>query len=200
MTRLTTRDGRPFDVDYEHDWSRGRTTYVTRWGTFVLSPPILGAEESDVDTGSVHVQYGAGPDRFGYTYEHRPDEPVFFGIPIHGGTVVRPDSMDAARGGLWVAAYRLTGRLTTEPVPDGTRRRVAQVVWALATHWLALPEHGRLCHAYAVHQAPAQLAGHRRVIENLTEQINELTARRAAEMRLADRQAELAAEMTTVEA
>jgi hypothetical protein len=136
VTRLTTKDGKQFDVRYEHDWQRGRTTYSTRWGGFVLSPPLLNDGE-DVETRAVHVQYGAGVDRFGYTYDPRPEEPVFFGIPIHGGTVVRPDSMEAARGGLWVNAHRLTGWGTTAPVPDGTRRRVAQVVWALATHWLA---------------------------------------------------------------
>lgn len=188
---LQTPAGAPLPVEYEHDWQRGRTTYRTRHGAFVLMAPEVYHQGNDPN--AVEVQYGIGT-RFGHHYAHREEEPIFYGIPIHGATVARPDSMESARGTLWVNARRLTADFRTESVPDKTRQRVAEVVYALVHHWLSLPEYPVLLHATEVDRAPTRLAELTDMIRKLTEQINEMTAKRAEQMHLADVQAELVAE------
>lgn len=191
MIQLETYAGAPLPVEYVHDWEQGRTTYRTKHGAFVLMAPET--RYRDDDPNAVEVQYGIGT-RFGHHYAHRAEEPVFYGIPIHGATVARLDGMESARGTLWVNARRLTADFRTESVPDKTRQRVAEVVYALVHHWLSLPEYPTLLHAAEVERAPTRLAELTGMIRKLTEQINELTAKRAEQMRLADIQAVLAAE------
>lgn len=191
MTRslLTTYEGRPLPVDYEHDWERGCTTYRTKHGGFLLKPPDVRDHGIEIE-----VQYGIGhPSRY-YGYEDRPEAPVFFGITLHGATVVRPDDMKDGWGEMWVSAHRLTGRLTTEPVPTATRRRVADVVYTLAHHWRDLPEHLTLRHAFEVWKAPGRLSELEHMIGIRVKQIQDDRDELNEWRRLAGIQASLAAE------
>lgn len=200
MTRvlLHTPDGRRLPVDYEHDWSGGRTLYRCHGGTLALSPPDSGKEDYE-RTDDIQVTFGSEGGRWDYVYSYnpRPDCPTFFGIQPLGAAIFTLSSMDPDHPYKWIGPRRRTSDYTSCSVPDGSRRRIAAVVATLVRHWIELPDYAAVRHAHAVLRAPVRLQGHQSTIEILNRRIAEIEAERAAVMLLADVQARLAAEVLT---
>ncbi|MEW2434371.1 hypothetical protein AB0952_09320 [Streptomyces caniferus] len=128
---------------------RGCVRYVVRTahvrGTFVLIPEHL--RGGSVLPSSLRVQFGDGMDICGY-YEHRPDEPVIFGMRLHGWTDgIDPDHVsDGWFLGRYAASLRagVHRQLTTT-----VRRRTEDVIRALVAHWRSLPRRQELLLAAA---------------------------------------------------
>ncbi|WP_431983941.1 hypothetical protein [Streptomyces qinglanensis] len=139
---------------------RGCVRYVVRGphirGTFVLSPEHL--RGGTVLPSTLRVQFGDGTDDCGY-WEHRDDEPVIFGMRLHGWTDgIDPDQVsDRWFLGRYARSLRPNG--VHRELTSTVRRRTEDVIRALAAHWRRLPYRHELVLAAARPQAE-ELAQH----------------------------------------
>lgn len=134
-------------LDWTDDPTTGATSYsVTAprvTGAFVVSACYLYADDLDVDSGGIRVEFGEplpGRSR-AYDYHDRHDYPIINGVTLTNATHVPVPTMRTRRltrhdVGIW----RPTGRFTSCPAPDRTADRAAAILEALATHWLTRPD------------------------------------------------------------
>ncbi|MFD3422628.1 hypothetical protein [Streptomyces decoyicus] len=161
----------------------GGVRYVVRSshirGTFVLIPEHL--QGGTVLPSSLRVQFGDGMDGCSY-YDHRPDEPVIFGMRLHGWT----DGIDPHHiSDRWFLGRYATSlragvhrQLTTK-----VGRRTEDVIRALVAHWRSLPNRHELLLAAARPKA-TDLAMHEAELAAQAEgQVSELQSMRAAARR-----------------
>ncbi|MFB6881260.1 hypothetical protein ACFCY8_10540 [Streptomyces noursei] len=161
----------------------GGVRYVARGphirGTFLLIPEHL--RNGTVLPSSLRVQFGDGMDNRGY-YEHRPDDPVIFGMRLHGWTDgIDPDDVsDGWFLGRYAESLRagIHRQLTTT-----VRRRAEDVIRALVAHWRSLPSRRALLLAAARPKAE-DLAMHEAELAATAEaEVMDLQGRRAAARR-----------------
>ncbi|MEU6331478.1 hypothetical protein ABZ851_30005 [Streptomyces sp. NPDC047049] len=161
----------------------GRLRFVVRSahirGTFVLIPEHL--RGGSVLPSRLRVQFGDGMDDCGY-YEHRPDEPVIFGMPLHGWTDgIDPDHVsDGWFLGRYAASLRAGAhrQLTTT-----VRRRTEDVIRALVAHWRNLPNRHELLLAAARPKADALAVHEAELAAQAEDEAVELQGQRAAARR-----------------
>ncbi|MFD9038752.1 hypothetical protein [Streptomyces bottropensis] len=138
----------------------GRVRYVVRAphvrGTFVVVPEHL--QDGTVLPSTIRVQYGDGAEPVGY-YEHRPDEPVVYGVRVHGWT----GDLDPASvpDGYFLGQYatNLRDNRVHRQLTSAVRRRTEAVIRAIVRHWYTLPQREALLRSAARVKAPA-LAEH----------------------------------------
>ncbi|WP_245607667.1 hypothetical protein [Streptomyces prunicolor] len=144
-TALTTRTELPLAhhgtlVAHVTALPHGRVRYVVRAphvrGTFVVVPEHL--RDGTVVPSAVSVQYGDGAEPVGY-YEHRPDEPVVYGVRLHGWT----GDLDPAAvpDGYFLGQYAtsLRDNRVHRQLTSAVRRRTEAVIRAIVGHWYTLP-------------------------------------------------------------
>lgn len=188
-TTLTTAAGRRLTATVDTDWERGLTFYaVDRIGAFTVDWEPYGYPKRQP---GVRVQYGRVVDRYRYSYDYAPEAPVLFGVTLGGASVFDAEQVgdDGGPGGSywWLAPpRRFTSNLTSETVPDGTHRRAAEIVAAVARHWLDRADQPALLAAHQRRHAPARLQLHQHNIDRLREKIANAQAELDREVALAD--------------
>lgn len=198
--RLTTPQGRVLDVTDEVQADMGRVVYrVAGVGAFTLEREAFGYPAR---RDNIECTYGVltGDRRF-YGRGPLPEAPVVFGITIGGGAVFNPDRFtdpdrkdDRGCRAWW---GNLPAQRAPEDgsyggsVPDGTGKRLTDILGALTLHYLDRPDRPAIEHAQAVRFAGQRLATHQREIDRLREEIVEREAALVREMELADVQARL---------
>jgi hypothetical protein len=193
---LTTPGARRITVTAEPLPDLGRVVYrVAKVGAFTLDRDPHSYPDR---TRSLRCTYGVyDTDRWAYSDDLLPEHPRLFGVDICGAAVYDPDRFTermATEGRTWrwpLPARRPAGRFRAVSVPDGTAHRLTDIVGALTLDYLDRPDRAALEAAQDALHAPTRLAGHRRVIDRLREQITALQGELDAEQALADRQAAL---------
>ncbi|MFJ8677364.1 hypothetical protein [Streptomyces sp. NPDC093589] len=161
----------------------GRVRYVVHGphihGTFHLVPEQL--QGGTVLPSSLRVQFGDGVDGCDY-YEHRTDEPVIFGMSLHGWTDgIDPDDVS---DGWFLGRYATSLRagvhreLTTK-----VRRRTEDVIRALVAHWRTMPHRNELLLAAARPKAGALALHEASLAAQAEDEVTELQGTRAAARR-----------------
>lgn len=106
----------------------------------------------------MRVQYGEGTGPCGYA-EHRPDEPVIYGVRLHGWT----GGIDPANvpNGYFLGRYATNLRAggVHRELTSAVRRRTEAVIRSITRHWRNLPHLHDLLTAAARPNAKA-LASH----------------------------------------
>lgn len=121
-------------------------------GAFVFKPHTDTDHAVPVD---LYIQYGDG-DR--WSRQGRFDHPEFNGVPLDGGTLLRPEHQTVQ--GL---QYRLNLRRPDTTwyhhtrYPDRAAEHATAVVAALLTHWLAMPQRPDLLRSAAMHDAQERI-------------------------------------------
>jgi hypothetical protein len=177
---LTTHAGRRLEVTVDHDWDRGLAYYaIARVGTFTLGWDRLGD-----DSTSIEVDYGRHPGGYRSGYEYLPEAPTMFGIKLIGAAVFSPERVDPDRPWGWIHGRRRLSHLSSVQVPDGTNRRLAEVVACLVEHWAAAPEHDALHAAflrdnatYHLGQLASQIRYRQEKVDVLMAEMDDLNAR-----------------------
>ncbi|MFH0246180.1 hypothetical protein ACGRHY_28030 [Streptomyces sp. HK10] len=125
-------------------------------GTFVLIPEHF--RDGTILPSTVRVQYGDGTGPCGYA-EHRPDEPVIYGVRLHGWT----GGIDPANvpNGYFLGRYATSLRAggVHRELTSAVRRRTEAVIRSVTRHWRNLPHLHDLLTAAARPNAKA-LASH----------------------------------------
>jgi hypothetical protein len=196
--RLTTpAEGRPIDVTDEVDADMGRVVYrVAGIGAFTIERDPNGYSVDPARDYALHCTYGVltGP-RLIYGRGALPEAPVMFGITIGGAAVFSPSRFTEetnryGRPWRWsLPMQRATEHECRGSVPQRTSDRVSDIVGALTLHYLDRPDREDIEHIQAVRLAPSRLNAHTSTIARLTEQIDDLIAKRTHECALADVQA-----------
>lgn len=199
--RLTTPiTGLALDVTAETLPELGRVIYVVdRVGTFTIERDPHGYPDRDP---AISCTYGRhDTDTWASGYRLLPEAPVVYRVPVGGGAVfgiekwLTLDYLDDARAQHAAHGYIATlparrGNATTGEVagslPEGTARRVTDIVLALALDFVGRDDYDALVHAQAVLKAPSRLTQHQRDIDRLAEQIATLTAQLDHQRHLAD--------------
>jgi len=188
--QLTTPSGRTITVEDETDDQRGRVFYrVSGVGTLTIDRDPY-AYAHDREPG-LRVTYGLLEADYHGGYRLLPEAPEVFGVQLVGGWTVYPDDLTEARtrpGGIRGHARRYVSDFSSQSAPDKTRQRVGDIVAALVDYHLTRPDLTAIDTVQARRYAPGRLAEHQRTISDLTRQIEELEARRSAEMARADAQ------------
>ncbi|MFG2210932.1 hypothetical protein [Streptomyces sp. NPDC048638] len=154
---------------------RGRVRYVVRApqvrGTFVVVPDHI--VNGPVLPAAVSVQFGDGLEPLGSFYgEHRPDEPVVYGVKVHGWTEhLYPDDLPT---GWFLGRYAVGLRNgIRHELSRGTERRTEAVILAIVTHWRRRPDRRALMRTaarekaaeYAEHEGNRATAAEAQVVE-----------------------------------
>lgn len=169
---LTTPAGREINVSLSLDWDLGAALYKVAEidGTVSLGWDGRQYPSTGDPDRWIEVTYGrAGDNPFARNHE---DAPRVFGVLLAATAVFRESSMQPDRD-RWLVVRRDDG---ARDAPDATRRRTAEIVYALAEHFLAQPWSEDLFRAHDFRHARSRLAGHRTRIRTLREQVQQLTA------------------------
>lgn len=150
---------------------RGCVRFVVRGphirGTFVLIPEHL--RDETILPSTLRVQFGDGTGGCAY-YEHRHDEPVVHGVPLHGWTGgIDPDAVSEDWFlGKYAASLRPNG--VHRQLTSTVSRRTEATIRTLIEHWRQLPRY------------PLLLAAALPNLEFLASHENELAAEAEAEV------------------
>ena len=181
FTTLTTPAGRELNVSVSLDWTLGAALYRIAEvdGTIALGWSS-GHYRCDCCTEpSIELTYGKPTENpFTARYE---DAPKVFGVVLAAQAVFRAADMSATGGGRWLVVRRDNGGTYAPDAPDGTRRRTAEIVYTIATHWLSQPWAEQLWKSHEYRHARARLRQHRGTVRDLEDQISALTAELADE-------------------
>jgi hypothetical protein len=176
FTSLTTPTGREINVSVSVDWTLGAALYriAELDGTITLGWSSGHYIHDCCETPSIEVTYGK-PTASPFTH-HYEDAPSVFGILLADTAVFHASDMTPDGSGRWLAVRRDTGSYYAPDVPDGTRRRTAEIVYAITTHFLAQPWTDELHRAHDHHHARSRLSEHRSAVGSLEDRISELNA------------------------
>ena len=163
------------------DWTLGAALYRIAEvdGTITLGWSSGHYRCDCCDEPSIELTYGK-PTESPFTNRYE-DAPKVFGVLLAAQAVFLPADMSATGGGRWLVVRRDIGDHYAPDAPDGTRRRTAEIVYTIATHWLSQPWAEQLRQAHEHRHAPARLRQHRGNVSDLEYQIGTLTAELAAE-------------------
>lgn len=189
FTTLTTPAGRELNVSVSLDWTLGAALYRIAEvdGTITLGWSS-GHYRCDCCTEpTIELTYGK-PTECPFTSRYE-DAPKVFGVLLAAQAEFRAADMSATGGGRWLVVRRDNGDRYAPDAPDGTRRRTAEIVYTIVTHWLSQPWAEQLRQAHEHRYAHARLRRHRGTVSDLEYQISTLTAELAAE-RAAEREQE----------
>ncbi|WP_316749291.1 hypothetical protein [Streptomyces herbicida] len=182
MLTFTVGSGPALEVTEFADFDTGQAVYrVTGIGAFTLGWDPDHHPEADQDPMEevLQVAYGTGPAGF-----HMDEAPVLFGVTLAGTENFTRTALNASA--LRLRPYRL---IISAPVrvPKGTARRAADIVSALARHWLAQPWTPELRRAHEHHCAPHSLNRYGGLIAQHEERMRRLREDHAYYIERADR-------------
>lgn len=178
---LTTAQGHRLHAEISLDWELGVARYrvAEHDGTYSLGFDAGHYPHTCCAERPIELTYGiaaASP------FQHRhQDRPSIFRVILADRAVFHPAAMTDRHYWLNVRRDDGSGSSWYPEAPDGTRKRAADTVRALAGDFLARPWYPRLIEAHDRHHAPYRLAGHRDAIGRLEPELADLARRWAAE-------------------
>ena len=179
----------------------GRVEYdVAQNGVFTLGFATYGYPHLD-DMEQLHVAYGRWDDEVlcGRTRD-LPHAPTINGVRLTGSSVFDPHAAlahlsDPRDWSGWLTVHRKNDRWT-EQVPWRTKERVAYIIARLVESFLDREDLDELLAAHRANHAAERIARHQENLRRVDLEIQEWTARRAAEQSQLARQLAFAARLT----